>query len=352
MRTLVLYILFFVPLIAFSQIGGTTIYEFVNTPKSARENALGGNIISIYDGDVSLLLKNPALMDSSYSGEFAGGWASLHVTKTETGQGNFAYSYTMKHKVSFTGGINFVSYGKFKHYDENENYLGSFLATDYEIFLGAAYEIFPRLSVGAYIKPILSYYETYSSYGLLQDYAVAYKDTSQAFTATIKFANVGWQLKRYTPGNKEPIPFSIDLGISKKLKHAPLRITATYEGLNRFDLSYDKILEDEKNVLNQYDEEKNGGFEKFTTNFFKHIHLAGEVMLFKSLSLNIGYNFRKAYELSFGEKKKAVGLCLGFNVKISDFSISYGWAKQHISSGTNYFTFTANVNNLYNQFKK
>lgn len=350
MKQYLLYILFILPSLTWAQLGGSTIYEFVNTPTSARENALGGNVRTIHDGDVTLALKNPSLLDSTYSGAFSGTWGSLHITQTNIGFGSFAFAHTFD-KITYMGGIHFMNYGRFSSYDEAGVFLGTFFASDYEIIFGASYEIVPKIYAGISIKPILSYYEIYSSYGLLSDIAVSYKDTARQLTTSLIIANAGLQLTNYTTNNKEPIPFSVDFGITKKLAHAPFRFTITYQGLQEFNLSYDQKLTQTNTLINEEDKAPKK-FKTFSTSLFNHMHLSGEILLFKSLNFDIGYNFRRAHELSFGESKKGVGFSLGFNLNLSYFSLSYGWAKQHVTGGTNYFTFTTNVENLYNQFKK
>ena len=46
----------------FSQIGGTSTYEFLNLTNSARVAALGGKNVSLNDNDINLAYHNPALL--------------------------------------------------------------------------------------------------------------------------------------------------------------------------------------------------------------------------------------------------------------------------------------------------
>jgi len=350
MRQLFAILFFIIPSLAFSQLGGSSIYEFVNNPVSARENALGGRVISLHDSDVSFGWNNTSLLDSSYSGQFSSTWGSLHVTQTNIGLGSFAYAHSYKN-IHFITGVNFVNYGRFAAYNELGEFEGTFFASDYEILFGGAYKIKPKISVGFSIKPILSYLENYSSYGLLSDISSSYIDTASNFTASAVISNIGWQLTTYTENNKEVIPYSIDIGVTKKLKYAPFRFSLTYEGLQKFDLSYNRIFEEENTLINQEDQSPDK-FRTFSNNLLNHFHLGAELLLFKSLNFDFGYNFRKAYELSYGPSNRGVGFSFGFNLNISKFNLSYGWAKQHVAGGTNYFTFATNVDDLYKRFTK
>jgi hypothetical protein len=53
------------------------------------------------------------------------------------------------------------------------------------------------------------------------------------------FKNVGTQFKTYTPGIKEPLPFDIQAGVSKKLTHTPFLFSLVLHDLYRWDIRYD-----------------------------------------------------------------------------------------------------------------
>ncbi len=347
----ILVLLFCSPIIVFAQLGGSTVYEFVNTSSSAHEHALGGGIISIDNGDVAFALKNPAILDSSYSGKFSGSWGSLHVLQTEMGVGAFSYAHSFSNIHSFVG-MQFLNYGKFDAYNESGMSEGTFFASEYELIVGASYEIYPRIFAGYSFKPVFSFLESYSSIGILNDFAVSYKDKEHEMTASFVIKNAGFQITQYTDhSSREPVPFSIDLGISKKLTHAPFRFTFTYQGLHDFDLSYERVLEDENNLINQ----ENQGptkFDIFSRNFLNHMHLGADLLLFKSLNAHVGYNFRKAYEMTSGASNNGVGFGFGMSLNLSYFSVSYGLSKQHVAGSTHYFTCTTNIENVYNRIKK
>ena len=63
-----------------AQLGGTRTYQFLNMPASAKLAALGGDVVSVKDGDLNGVSQNPALLDStmerqlaiSYNNYFAG----------------------------------------------------------------------------------------------------------------------------------------------------------------------------------------------------------------------------------------------------------------------------------------
>lgn len=342
--------LLLLPWIVSAQLGGTSVYEFVKIPYSARENALGGEQIALGDGDVSLALKNPSLLDSSYSYAFSGTWGGFFIGQTNIGAGSFATAYTLNPKITAIAGLQFVNYGRFFGYDEDGNFTGTFFASDYQIVLGGSYKIFDFLYVGFSLKPILSYMESYSSYGMLSDIALHYTRPSEYLSVTCMVRNIGTQITSYASDQKESIPYSIDIGVSKRLMHAPLRFAITYSDLQLFNLGYTNILKQQTNLINQEQEDKEKLFTTIRVNAMKHLQFSGEILLFKHIDFLVGYNFRTSEEMSFGASKKGVGISAGARIKTSLANISYGWSKQHLAGGLHYFTLTTNVNTIVSKF--
>ncbi|MFO7869200.1 MAG: type IX secretion system protein PorQ [Bacteroidales bacterium] len=334
-----------IPYGMYAQLGGSRIYEFVNTSTSAHEHALAGNIISIDNNNVAFALKNPAILDSTYSGNFSAGWGSFHVLQTDIGAGTFAYSHNFSN-INILFGMHMINYGRFSAYNEHGISEGTFFASDYEVLFGASYEIFPLIYAGYSCKPIFSFYESYSSIGLLNDFAVSYKNKADEFTASFIIKNAGFQITQYTENTVEKVPLSIDFGVSKKLSHAPFRLTFTYEGLHDFDLSYTKKLEETHTLINQEDTAPST-FDTFSRNLMNHIHLGADLMLFKSLHAHVGYNFRKAYEMAYGASNNGVGFGFGISLNVSYFSLTYGLSKQHVAGSTHFFTCTTNIQKIY-----
>lgn len=352
MKQFIVYIFIAIPFTLFAQLGGSSVYEFVNTPYSARENALGGNITSLKSGDVSLALKNPSLLDSSYAYKFGGTWGGIHIIQTNIGLGSFAYSHPINKRINFIGGIQFINYGRFLGFDENGNSTGTFFASDYQIVLGGSYKFFTNFNAGFNVKPILSYLESYSSFGLLGDAAVSYRSSNNLFNASVIVQNFGKQITGYTSDEKETIPYSINAGFTKQLKHAPFRFAITYRDLQKFDLRYSEKLSQQTNLLNADSTKKETIFTNIQANLMKHIQISTELLFIKNFNILVGYNYRKSEEMSFGASKKAVGMSFGFQTHFSFVDISYGWSKQHVAGSTNYFTMTTDIEKLYAKLLK
>lgn len=339
----------FLPVSLFAQIGGTTVFEFTTLPYSARDNALGTNCITSIPVDLSIALKNPSILDLNYSNEFHANLGQLQVSQTGIFYGTFGYAYyAEKCQTNFLGGLHFINYGDCDGYDEEGIYTGHFFPLEYEIILGASKQISNCWNVGLSMKPILSYLESYSSYGFLFDLGATYRHELTCFSAEVR--NVGWQLKPYTSKNREPIPFSIDLGVSQRLNHAPIQFNFAYSDLQKFDLSYEDEFSQSNTLINDEDTEERG-FVQVGKNFLKHITLSAEFMIGNHFVIMGGYNYRKSEELSFGTSKHGAGLSFGLAMNFSRFQLSYGLAKQQAAGSWHLFTLGFNTKTIYSVYQ-
>lgn len=111
--------------------------------------------------------------------------------------------------------------------------------------------------------------------------------------------NAGRQLTYYRDGNNEPLPFEIELGASKKLAKAPLRLSLVLQNLEKFDLTYkDPAKENETDpITGEVTEEK----ITFGDKALRHVVLGAEILLSKNFHIRAGYNFRRRNELGGGD---------------------------------------------------
>ena len=59
---LIIRFIFLVSFVSYSQVGGESVYNFLNVPTSARQAALGGKVITLLD-DVNQPLWNPSAIN-------------------------------------------------------------------------------------------------------------------------------------------------------------------------------------------------------------------------------------------------------------------------------------------------
>lgn len=346
-----LFFLFFITTISistFSQIGGLSTYEFLTLPISARVTALGGNLISTRDHDLNVALINPALLTDSMNNNVALSYVNYF---SDINYGYAAYAKKIKNVGVFSGGIHYLNYGSFTRADEIGNTEGTFGASEMSFNLSYARSVFDsNLTVGATLKTIYSHLDTYTSWGSAVDLGAVYVIPSRelSFAAVIK--NAGNQWKPYVPGNIEPLPFDVQLGLSKKLKHVPFRLSLVYQSIQKWDLTYVDPLNPVLTVdpLTGATIKQNKA-KIFGDKLMRHFVIGGEFMVTKSFFLRAGYNYQRRKQLEIVEKTGMTGFSFGFGFHISKFQFSYGRAVYNLAGASNNFSISFDINNFYSK---
>lgn len=332
-----------------AQVGGNNVYEFLNLAQSPRVTALGGNLITIKDHDVALAYTNPAalnpLMDDqlTFSSEF-------YFSGTGIVHGYTGYGFHLdKPDLTLHGGIQYISYGKFDARDIHANDIGDFKSSEYGLTGGVGKQFSEKLSGGANMKLIISQLEGYSSFGMAVDLAGMYVDTASNFTATLVMKNIGGQLSSYT-GDREPIPFEIQAGFSKKLKYLPFRLSVIATNLQRWNILYDDPNKEDATLLFGEEPKGDSKAQLFVDNFFRHFVFNGEFLFGKkeNFQIRLGYNHQRRAELSVENLKSLAGFSVGTGFKIKQFKLDYGLAFYHVGARVHHIGVSTN----FNQFRK
>jgi len=319
---------------ATAQIGGKHIYEFVDIPGSARITALGGLQIALADDDIAMGYQNPALYDSLMHKKVQLGHQFYFAG---INNGYVATAFQLNSKLNISGGLQYITYGKFAKTDLAGNSQGEFTGSEIALNAGASYRIHPKIKTGINVKLIGSYLYEYSSYGAGVDVGIAYTDTAKNFTAGLVVKNAGFQLIKYDD-EREPIPFDIQIGFTKRLKYVPFRFGMIWHHLHQWDIRYnDPELEETTPFLNP-DEEKPKEKNFIVDKFFRHINFNGEFYLGKVINIRLGYNHLKRGELQVPDVPWLTGFSGGVGIELKRLAISYGKAFYTIPASTNHIT--------------
>jgi len=321
----------------FAQTGGTTTYKFLSLTSSARVAALGGNFLTIHDGDLGLALANPSLISSkmnhtlslNFIDQFAG-----------TSSGFASYGFNLNKLGNFATTMQYYSYGKAVVADENGETYGQFNAGEYAFNVGWGRMLDSVFSIGANFKMIYSGLETYNSFGLAVDVAGSYIP-NETFCASIIFRNIGRQITAYTSAGVEPLPFEIQAGISKKLAHVPFRYSLLLQHLEKWDLGYTDPNAPVDPFTGEVEQES--GFDAFAQNVMRHIIIGGEFIPAKFLSIRFGYNYLRRDEMKVASRPGSVGFSWGIGLNVSKFSFSYSRAAYHLTGSPNYISVSTNL---------
>ncbi|MEI6577639.1 MAG: type IX secretion system protein PorQ [Bacteroidota bacterium] len=325
---------------ALSQNGGNGVYHFLDLASSPRIAAMGGNFLAIDDNDVSLALSNPSLLNPKMNNTLALNFVDYY---TDVSYGSVMYANTLKKYGSFMASMQYVSYGQFQRTDDGGNVIGTFSAGDYAFNLGWGRRLDSNFSIGANLKGIYSHYDDNISYGIAVDVAGSYTDPKHNLCVSLLAANIGRQLKPYDGGNVEPIPFSMSLAVSKKLKHLPFRYSIIYTHLEKWNQGYTDpaTTGNVDPITNQ--PIKKSGLDGFGDDLMRHIIIGGEFSPAKALSLRLGYNYQRRQELAVDTRMKTVGFSWGIGIRISRFQFNYSRSAFHLAGSPNYLSLVAQL---------
>jgi hypothetical protein len=313
--------------LTFAQAGGDNTYEFLNLPNGSRIASLGGNNVSHYDNDLNFVLNNPALLRSEMNNKFTLNFVNY---LSDINFGYASYAKEFKNIGVFGAGIQYINYGKFLNADETGVINGDFTPSEYSFNLYYAKPLNERFNVGASLKTIYSSFYSYFSSGIAIDAGLSYRDTAHSFSAGLVVKNFGIQLKPYTVGNREPLPFDVQIGITQGLKHAPFRFSITAQDLLKWNLSYDSPFSNSYVLNAETDKNFFNKLGDVGDEVMRHFIVGVELVPIKNFYVALGYNYRRRTELSISTMPKLVGMSVGFGIQLSKFNISYGLASKLI----------------------
>ena len=307
---------------------GTRVYEFVNITTSPRQAALGGNAQSMWDADPNMSYWNPALANEQSHGQLGMNYIS-YLADVNFGTVSGVYQYDDDQFFSLHA--QYLDYGDFRGFDENDNATGDFSAKDAAISLGYARTLSDFFTVGASIKYINSRIESYSSHAVSSDLGIVFHDIDYNTNVSLAIRNLGFQLVTYS-GKKEKMPVQINLGMSHKLEHVPLELSLSMHDLQKFDISIP--------------ENENGQKASFGRKVIDHVSIGGELFPGQAFNIRLGYNFKRGNELKLDGIRTFAGLTYGFGIKINAFRFDFAHANFYEGASSNHFGIIVNLDRL------
>jgi hypothetical protein len=335
-RKILLPILLFLSHAITAQIGGQSVFQFLNHGSSPRSIALGNGQIALRSDDLALAAQNPAMLNEKMNNGVTFNHEFLLAGITDGYFG--AAHYFEKQKLTLNFGIQYINYGDFKAVDEYGNTTGSFTAGDYAIGIGGAYKVNERISVGTNLKFITSQYENYNTTGLAADLGGLYFNEETNFGAAIVLRSAGAQLSTYTSGAAVGrLPYNLEIGFTQKLRKAPLRLGILFHDLQKWDLSFDNPFDKEAILFGEAPKAPSA-FSSTIDNLFRHIVFNGELAFGKkeNFRLSFGYNHQMKSENSISSIRGLTGFSFGLGFKVSRFRIEYALNRYHVAGGGDY----------------
>ncbi len=314
----------------------TTAYNFLNVPASSHVYGLGGHNLTIIDDDINLVEQNPALLGPEFDHQVGINYMRY------IGDTNFAglrYGQGVSEHGAFAIGVQYFGYGNIQGAAIDGTKTGTFNASDIAFGLSYSHDINDRFRGGITLKYLYSKYEDYTAGAVAADLGVNYYDPDHEFSASLVAKNLGGQVKKFNE-YKDNLPWDIQVGFSKMLGRAPIRLHVTAYELARWNSPYYKI-EDVNNP--------NSGMvkkESFGSNLLRHLVFAADILPTDNIYLGIGYNYRTRTDMATYKRDFMSGLSLGAGLKVRAFGIGAAFARPHTGASTFMFNLTTSIGEL------
>ena len=321
---------------------GRSVFSFMGLPVSSRINALGGSNVSLSDGDISMGMCNPALlhekshmmlqMNFSYylPGTMFGSALYGHTFGETKGLKNERVKELANEGKPnyFAVGLHYLDYGHMKYADSDGNLTGgTFGARDILIDIMYARQLGRMFKVGVTLKPVYSIYEHYTSFAIGADVGAHFQTKDSTFQMGLVLQNIGWQLKSFYSDEdgtgKEMLPLNLQLGLTYRVKQAPLRFHMQIHNMQTWYLNYEWTSLDKDPTKGDYIAHD----VKWYDMLFRHTIWTIEVVDKRErFYIAFSYNHRRRAELNLVDQRSLAGFALGAGVRIKqahvDFAIS------------------------------
>lgn len=322
-----------VPAVKAQITGGRHTFSFLELSPSARATALGGNQIAVRDDELVLASLNPAVLNPSMSGRLA---FNHNNYLSDIKYGHVAYGQQLnKQGQMIYAAVQYADYGEIQRADAFGNLIGEVPVKETALTVGLSRPLSQKLAMGLNVKLAMSTLDVYSATALAADAGFIYADTAKRYTLGLVLRNAGAQLTTYS-GNREELPFDVQLGYSKRLEHLPFRFTVIAHHLHQWDIRFDDPALRETGTTDFGGVVSEPKGTPGLDNLFRHLIFNGEFLLGKTEGFRIrfGYNHLRKRELSVLNYSSLAGFSAGVGVKINRFRVDFGYGGFHLGGGT------------------
>jgi hypothetical protein len=300
-----------------------TSFPVLRLEPAARTAALGGAFTAVADGDVNALFFNPAIPGPATSRRASVSYLN-HLSDLNVG--SVAYSHTVRGLgTTLHGGLRFSHWGTFEGRDRFGNPTGDFGAGTAVLTVGGARPLGARARYGVNLHLMHARIERAGAAAVAVDLGGIYRVPARRLAVGVSLRHLGGTIDGFG-ATRERLPLDLQVGLSKRLAHLPLLLTAT---------AYD---------LTNLSEGIRGG----TTldHVLGHLTLGAELQPGDVLRLRVGYNHRRSVELALTDRFDLAGLGLGFGVTVGALTVDYAYNSWSSLGGLHQFTLRADLTAL------
>ena len=348
------------PVLAQVSNAGRSVFSFMGLPVSSRINALGGSNVSLSDGDISMGMCNPALLHANshmmlqlnYSYYLPGTMFGSALYGHNFGRSKIEKPYSGDGEPDkpnyFAVGLHYLDYGRMPYADAYGKFTGGlFGARDILIDVMYARQLGPMFKVGVTLKPVYSIYEAYSSFALGADVGAHFQTKDSTFQMGLVLANIGWQLKGFYTSEDgrghELLPLNLQLGLTYRVKQAPLRFHMQIHNMQTWYLNYEWTSLDKSPTTGDILSHD----IKWYDMLFRHTIWSIEVVDKRErFYIALSYNHRRRAEMQLVDQRSLAGFALGLGIRIKQAHIDFAISQMTKSNFSYQVGLTLDINSL------
>lgn len=294
--------------------GRASIYEFLNIPTNPRAAAMGNAFVAMKN-DPNTIFSNPAALATLGSDSLGRSFkVSVGFLKhiIDINEGYITFGAPADSLFGIEGGfaaaVQYIDYGTFDGRDINGAATSEFGAQEFAVNFGYGGN-FRGIHFGLGAKFISSNLvsgssvEDFSSVGGALDAGFFYEYEPLLMTVGVSALNIGTQFSTYA-GVDEPMPFNLQLGISKKLERLPLTLHLAFRRLSR---------------------------DREGRNLFYALHdfaVGGEFVLGRVVRLRFGYENQKRRDLKVPKGSSLGGFSVGTGIYVKQYQFDFSYNHQ------------------------
>lgn len=334
------FVICLIQFFSFGQLGITSQFSGLTQPVSARQASLGGSFITQRDNDLSSILANPALLNTTNENKIV---LNSVFIPSGAAAGSLQYSFKKNNYFFSSSHLRFLTAGGLNRTGIDGTQEGKFNASEYILGYSIGYSINERFTFGSTLNLLYGQLESYNALGTSVDIGGHYTDPTRRIDIGGTIKNLGIIFNHYTETKNYSLPIQVQLAISHKLAHAPFRFTVLANNLQKWDLTYyDSTQAEKKDALTGEitTKEAPGFLQKLS----RHFVLQTELLLGEKLHLRFGFDYNRRVNLRLIERGGLSGFSMGLGAKFKRFSIDYGFLVYSVAGSQQYFTLSVPLN--------
>lgn len=309
-----------------AQVSPWVLFDVPTDPRSA---GLGGRMVATLNADPHAAIYSPALVDTNNLKRIAFDhvryFGGMHASAV-------GYTWGQRGAWVFASGARYSGYGSFNETDATGQVIGSFTGGETVLQSTAAYTLNERWN--AAVRGLLGFRNLDRETAGLVGWELGVHGRFEEQHIAVGAAITGWAHQFHLSGNQPDglLTPNLQLGMVKGFEHAPFRVHVRMSDLQTWDLApegtYDPLIDPLTGDLVP------SGKWAFGDQLMRHMGLGTELLLSQSLSVQLGFDYRRRAELQANGRTGTNGFSIGTEFAVKQFQLRMSRNTYHFAGSS------------------